>query len=166
MNRSRSNTITYQFNRSASFTSCDPFAINPIRRSLATFVLCGLTLFVALAWLESDAQAVAMMLVGWPAIIGLVFSFPVLLICLGQELWGRVSRKIRPSIELLDLSPRAQNLLRRYGFEAIAQVDQVSDEALLMLTNFDALALREVRRAINLWKYQRWQEAGFPPRGF
>ena len=39
------------------------------------------------------------------------------------------------------------------------------DEALMMLSNMDARTVREIRRAINLWQYRRWQEAGFPAGG-
>jgi hypothetical protein len=55
-----------------------------------------------------------------------------------------------------------RNLLRRYGYESIDHVDQTSDDAFLLLTNFDPMAVRELRRAISLWKYRRWQDAGFP----
>jgi hypothetical protein len=30
----------------------------------------------------------------------------------------------------------------------------------------DARGVHEIRRAVNLWKYQRWQEAGFPATGY
>ena len=30
----------------------------------------------------------------------------------------------------------------------------------------DARGLQEVRRAVTLWNYRRWQERGFPVRGF
>jgi hypothetical protein len=35
----------------------------------------------------------------------------------------------------------------------------------MLLPNMDPRALHEIRRAINIWKYQRWQEAGFPAKG-
>jgi hypothetical protein len=30
----------------------------------------------------------------------------------------------------------------------------------------EARRLREVRRAVSLWKYRRWQEEGFPATGY
>jgi len=141
----------------------DPFAVNPIGRSLATFVVSTLALVVPIALLSPDLEALMMLSYGWLAIIGMVFSLPVLLISVCEALWNAVSRRIHPSLDLLDLSPRVRNLLRRYGYSSIDSVDTTSDDAFLMLTNFDPLAVRELRRAINLWKYRRWQDAGFPP---
>jgi hypothetical protein len=43
----------------------------------------------------------------------------------------------------------------------IASVEEAPDAALLLLSNMDARALREIRRAISLWRYRRWQERGF-----
>jgi hypothetical protein len=35
----------------------------------------------------------------------------------------------------------------------------------MLLSNMDHRGLREIRRAITLWKYRRWQEQGFPATG-
>jgi len=103
-----------------------------------------------------------MVLVGWLAAIGMVLSFPILLMSLIELGWTTVSRRIHPSVDVLDLSPRVRNLLCRYGYQTIINVERTSDDAFLMLSNFDPKALREVRRAISLWRYRRWQEAGYP----
>ena len=39
------------------------------------------------------------------------------------------------------------------------------DDGLLLLSNMDARSVREIRRAITLWKYRRWQENGFAATG-
>ena len=59
-------------------------------------------------------------------------------------------------------APRAANLLRRHGFETIAQVERTPDSTLALLSNMDASAIREIRRAVSIWRYQRWQARGFP----
>jgi hypothetical protein len=63
---------------------------------------------------------------------------------------------------MLGLTPRAVSLLQRYGYTTIAAVDRTPDVSLVMLPNMDARTLRDIRRAISIWKYQRWQERGFP----
>jgi hypothetical protein len=154
----------YTYRSQASIT-WDPFAVNPIGRSLATFVISFLVVAVPIKLLNSQLEALMMVTFGWMAIIVMVFSFPVLLISLCEALYTAISRRVHPSVDLLELSPRVRNLLRRYGYTSIDSVDETSDDALLMLTNFDPLAVRELRRAISLWKYRRWQDAGFPANG-
>jgi hypothetical protein len=41
----------------------------------------------------------------------------------------------------------------------------VPDAMLLLLSNMDARGVHEIRRAIAVWKYRRWQEKGFPVSG-
>ncbi len=103
-----------------------------------------------------------MVLFGWLAAIGMVLCFPVLLMSVAELAWKQISRRMYPSVDLLDLSPRVRNLLNRYGFRTIDSVDRCSDDGFLMLTNFDPKALHELRRAVSVWKYRRWQDAGFP----
>ncbi len=140
----------------------DPFASNPIMRSLATFVISAALVIVPMALLDTQLEALLMVSFGWLAIVAMVFSLPVLLISLIEAGWTKLSRRIHPSLDQLDLSPRVRNLLRRYGYESIDHVDQTSDDTFLLLTNFDPMAVRELRRAISIWKYRRWQDAGFP----
>ncbi|HEY8446063.1 MAG TPA: DNA-directed RNA polymerase subunit alpha C-terminal domain-containing protein [Thermomicrobiales bacterium] len=142
----------------------DPFAVNPIRRSTALVVACSLT--VTAPWAFGEGVGTTVMLsVGWLAMTGLVIGIPVLLISLLEAGFTLARRRLRPSVEQLDISPRVQHVLMRHGYHAIADVDRTPDAALLLLSNMDARALREVRRAIALWKYRRWQERGFPVSG-
>jgi hypothetical protein len=143
----------------------DPFSVNPIRRSLTSFLVSASIVILPPAFLDADTASLILVAVGWLAAIIMVMSFPVLVISLIEEGWGRLSRRIHPSIDELDINPRIHNLLRRHGYDTIASVDRATDVTLLMLSNFDMRALGEVRRAINIWKYRRWQEAGFPHPG-
>ena len=45
------------------------------------------------------------------------------------------------------------------------KVEATPDSSLMLLSNMDARAVREIRRAISIWRYQRWQERGFPADG-
>ncbi len=162
MHSSRNYSTTLELQRRAATAPWDPFVVNPIRRSFAAFVLCTLAFVVPMALLPTDWAAVAMVLFGWLAAIGTVLTFPILLISIIEWGWTCVSHRVHPSVELLDLSPRVRNLLHRYGYCTIDGIDHTSDDAFLMLSNFDPKALHEVRRAISIWKYRRWQDAGFP----
>jgi hypothetical protein len=139
----------------------DPFAVNPIRRSL---LLIGICLLVILGPIPLGAQAVATMMltVGWLAMSGLAIGTPILLCSLVAEGYRHLRGRLRPAVTQLDLSPRIANILHRHGYDAIAEIDHAPDEELLLLSNMDKRALRELRRAITLWKYRRWQESGFP----
>ncbi len=143
----------------------DPFAVDPIRRSLVAVVASAALLLGPPALLGEQAAAVVMVCGGWLAAAVFALSLPVLAMSLAEAGWRALARRLHPSVDELQLSPRVRHLLRRHGFETIASVDRAPDAALLVLSNFDERALREVRRAINLWKYRRWQEAGFPSAG-
>lgn len=143
----------------------DPFRVNPVRRAALTVLVSG-TILIAPPYLLSQGLASLVLLsVGWLAGSVLVFTIPVLIMTGFEEAWRQVARRVYPSIDELDLSPRVYNLLRRHGFASIAQIERAPDPALLVLSNFDARALHEVRRAVNLWRYRRWQDAGFPTTG-
>jgi hypothetical protein len=62
----------------------------------------------------------------------------------------------------LEVSPRIRHILTRHGYDAIAVVEAAPDAALLLLSNMEARDVRELRRAISLWRYREWQERGFP----
>jgi hypothetical protein len=143
----------------------DPFMVNPLRRSLIAIAVSGAIVVGPPLFLSADHAALVLVSVGWLAMAVLVLSLPVLLIALVEQLYRAVSRRIHPSVDDLELSPRVRNLLRRHDFSTIASLDRTSDASLLLLSNFDARAVQEVRRAVSLWKYRRWQEAGFPARG-
>lgn len=139
----------------------DPFAVNPIRRSAglvtASFVAVAGPLLVG-----GPAGTTAMLAGGWMGMIGLALGGPILILSLVEAGWARVRRRFDPPIEQLDLSPRLIHLLRRHGYDSIALVEHAPDAVLLLLSNMDRRGLREVRRAVALWRYRRWQEAGFP----
>lgn len=143
----------------------DLFAVNPLKRSFIISAFCWSVILVPIFLLEGDLQASILIAGGWLAAAGIVFVTPIFIWSLAEAGWERVRWRISPTIDDLDLSPRAYNLLRRHGFETIASVDLTPDESLMLLSNMDPRALHEIRRAINLWKYRRWQEAGFPADG-
>jgi hypothetical protein len=142
----------------------DPFAVNPIRRSLTLVCSCALVIFVP--WLISEAAVTTVMLsVGWLAVTGIVIGIPVLFWSLGEAGVKIALARLRPPIHGLDISPRVLHVLQRHGYETIQSVDTEPDAALMLLSNMDPRGLREVRRAITVWKYRRWQEKGFPVEG-
>jgi hypothetical protein len=142
----------------------DPFAVNPIRRSSA--LVGGCAAIVILPWAFGEALATTVMLsVGWLAMTGLVIGLPVLVLSLAEAGIRALRRRLRPTVDQLDITPRVAHILFRHGYEAIDEVDRAPDAALLLLSNMDQRGVREIRRAITLWKYRRWQEQGFPATG-
>jgi len=107
-----------------------------------------------------------MLSVGWLAAAGLAIGLPVFLWSVGEWSAIAIRRRLRPTVDQLDISPRVAHILARFGYHEIDLVDQVSDAELMLLSNMDTRAVREIRRAIAIWKYRRWQERGFPARGF
>lgn len=154
----------YTYTRGVGFSSGndDLFAVNALRRSFYITSVSWLTIFFPLIFLRGDAQALVLIGAGWLAAAGVVFVTPIFIWCLAELAWNRFRRKRHPTVDMLDLTPRPINLLQRYGYETIAAVDRTPDASLMVLPNMDARTLREIRRAINIWKYQRWQERGFP----
>ena len=142
----------------------DPFATNPIRRSLAVVLTTSAVLGSGFV-LGDTATMLVMITVGWVAIAMLVLTFPILIWSLTEEGIRRLRRRLSPHIDQLDLLPRVEHILTRHGYESIRQVHESSDEAILLLSNMDARGLHEIRRAISLWRYRKWQEAGFPASG-
>jgi hypothetical protein len=133
-----------------------------LRRSFYITSFSWLVVFFPLLFLRGDAQALVLIGAGWLAAAGIVFVTPIFIWCLVEAGWKHVSRKRHPTVDMLGLTPRAVSLLQRYGYTTIAAVDRTPDVSLMMLPNMDARTLRDIRRAINIWKYQRWQERGFP----
>lgn len=158
--------VTYhrlRYNAAGSSDS-DIFAVNPLRRSFAIAGVCWAIVLIPTFFLSGNLQASILIGLGWLAAAGIVFVTPIFIWCLAEVGWQRIRWRISPTIEDLDLSPRAFNLLRRHGFETISSVDLTPDVSLMLLSNMDARALHEIRRAISIWKYRRWQEAGFPAK--
>lgn len=140
----------------------DLFAVNPLRRSAWIVTICWALILGPWLLLEGEWRSLVLVATGWVAATGIIMVTPILVWCLVEEAVRAVRRRITPPVDVLALSPRARNLLRRHGFETIASVEATPDSAMLLLSNMDSRALREIRRAISLWRYQRWQERGFP----
>lgn len=162
--RQMSSREMYHHTRYASLggNESDIFAVNPLKRSAVVAGISWLTVLGPIFFLEGDVQATILIAGGWLAAAGIVFVTPIFFWSLAEAGWQRVRWRVSPTIDDLDLSPRAYNLLRRHGFETIASVDLTPDVSLMLLSNMDPRALHEIRRAINIWKYLRWQEKGFP----
>jgi len=143
----------------------DPFAEDPVRRSAALVAISAL-IVVGPVLVGGPVATTVMLSIGWLGLTGLVMGVPILIWSLAEEGWAMVQRRLYPPIEVLAISPRVTHILRRHGYRAIRDVEGVPDDELLGLSNMDARGLREVRRAISLWKYQRWQERGFPATGY
>ncbi len=139
----------------------DPFAVNPIRRS-AGLVAVSTAAFFGPLLVGGQTAATVMLAGGWLGLIGLAVGVPVLGLSLAEAGWRRLVRRLRPPIDGLDLPPRLIHLLRRHGYDSIDLVERTPDAALLLLSNMDPRGVREVRRAVALWRYRRWQEQGFP----
>lgn len=137
------------------------FAVNPIRRALAVILVSLGLIGGPLLLPPGDARTVLLLFGVWFGVTGVVMCLPILLWCSIEEAWAWLQRRLWPTVESLDLSPRARNLLRRHGFVTIASVERMPDASLLLLSNMDRRALREIRRSISLWRYRRWQEGGF-----
>ncbi len=149
---------------SSTGTLADPFAVNPIRRSATLVVCCFAT--IAVPWLISQELATTVMLsVGWLAMTGIVIGVPVLILSLIEEAVRSIRARVVPPVGQLEITPRVLHILQRHGYDSIDEVDHASDAALLLLSNMDARGVREIRRAISVWKYRRWQERGFPATG-
>jgi hypothetical protein len=137
------------------------FAINPIRRALIT-ILVGLALIAAPQVLPGgNLRTVLQLITVWFGATSIIMCTPILIWCSMEEAWRWLQRRLWPTIDQLDLSPRTQNLLRRHGFITIVSVERVSDSTLLLLSNMDTRTVHEIRRGINIWRYLRWQANGF-----
>ena len=153
----------YRFGGSASHI-VDPFAENPIRRSATVVSVCALTLWGP--FVISDQLGVAVMLtVGIFAISGLIFVTPILIWSLTEAAVLLIRRRIHPDVEQLNLPPRVVHILHRHGIATIRAAVRTPDAVLLSFSNMDMADVDELRRAIRLWQYRRWQEQGFPVEG-
>jgi hypothetical protein len=139
----------------------DVFAVNPIRRSFVVILICAAMIGLPLIILRGEVELAVELMTGWFGFTGLIMCTPILIWSLLEEGWHLLQRRLWPTIEQLDLSPRAYNLLRRHGFVTIASVEGTPDTSLLLLSNMDSRTVQEIRRSVNLWRYRRWQERGF-----
>ncbi|MGC4189928.1 MAG: hypothetical protein QM589_01660 [Thermomicrobiales bacterium] len=142
----------------------DPFSVDPVRRSAIVVMVCFAIILSAV--MTNDEVGTAILLsVGWMAAVGLVFCVPILIWSAIEEGIAIVRRRLHPPVEALDLPPRVLHILHRHGLDTVVAVDRTSDSSLLALSNMSAHDLHQVRRAVSLWKYARWQEKGFPASG-
>ncbi len=154
----------YHAARYSSYGSApdDIFATNPVRRSGLISLGSWAMLIVPAVLLRGDLQALLLIGFGWMAAAGVVFVTPIFFWSLIEAAWHKYKRRKQPGIEELNIPPRVHSLLNRHGYETIEHIDRTPDSSLALLSNMDPRTLREVRRAVNLWKYQRWQDRGFP----
>jgi hypothetical protein len=153
----------YRFGGSSSHIA-DPFTENPIRRSATVVSVCAATLYVP--FLINDELGIAVMLtVGIFAISGLIFVTPILVWSLIEAAVLAIRRRIHPDIDQLNIPSRVVHILRRHGIPTIRAAERTPDAVLLSFSNMDMADVDELRRAIRLWHYRRWQEQGFPVEG-
>lgn len=142
----------------------DPFSINPIRRSLIG--ACVSLAVIILPFYISDEAGTSMMLsVGWLAMAVLVFSTPIFLWSVAEKLYRTIYHRIHPPVDDLDIAARVIHVLHRHGIHTIRDVTRTDDAELLLMSNLEPRDVDAVRRAVSLWRYRRWQEAGFPASG-
>ncbi len=139
----------------------DPFGHDPIRRSGLLVIAAGSVFFAPLV-VGGDAGAFVLLTAGWLGLLGLAIGLPVLALSLIEWVCAEIGRRLRPAVEELAVPLRLSHLLRRHGYDTLAEVEQTPDAALLLISNMTARDVREVRRAASLWRYRRWQERGFP----
>jgi len=142
----------------------DPFGINPIRRSLLGASV-SLSTIVLPFYISESVGSVVMLAVGWLAMAVLVFSLPILVWSLSERAYRAIYHRIHPPVDDLDISARVVNILHRHGVHTIRDVSRRDDPELLLMSNMDPRDVDALRRAVNLWRYRRWQEAGFPASG-
>jgi hypothetical protein len=139
----------------------DPFATDPIRRSFIAVV--GSLCVLIVPWIFGrQFGETALLTIGWLALTIFILSLPVLFWGLGEAAVALLLHRCHPTVDQLSLSPRVLHILERHGFSTIDMVEHAPDQALLMLSNMDQRGVQEVRRAIAIWKYRRWQDRGFP----
>ncbi len=142
----------------------DPFSTNPIRRSLAGAAI-GLGVIVLPFLISEDVGATVMLAVGWMAMAMVVFCLPILVWSLVEALVRRATRRLHPPVSELELPARVVHILQRHGIRTIRAAEQLDPAAFHLMANLAPRDIEAVGRAIRLWRYRRWQEAGFPAGG-
>lgn len=142
----------------------DPFHTNPIRRSLAGAVF-GLGIIVVPFQLSSEAGAMVMLAVGWLAMAMVVFCIPILIWSLIEAMVRWATSHLHPPVSELDLPDRVVHILQRHGVRTIRAAERLDPAAFSLMANLTPRDADAVGRAIRLWRYRRWQEAGFPAGG-
>ncbi len=142
----------------------DPFSVNPIRRSLVA-VIGSLGIITVPFLISESAGATVMLSVGWLAMAVLVFSLPVLIWATVEEMVAALRRKVHPPVSELDLPQRIVHILQRHGVGTIRAAEHLDEASLLLMSNLTPRDAQAVERALSLWRYRRWQDAGFPAGG-
>lgn len=142
----------------------DPFSVDPVRRSLIA-VAVSLAVIVVPFMISNEAGATVMLSVGWLALAVLVFSVPVLVWSALEETIRALNHRIHPPVTDLDLPERVIHILHRHGIDTIQAAERLDPAAFHLMANMGPRDADAVTRAINLWRYRRWQEAGFPAGG-
>lgn len=142
----------------------DPFSVNPIRRSLVAG-LVSLALVTTPFLISEEVGATVMLSFGRIAMAVLVFCIPIFLWSVIEELVRIVSNRLYPPVSELDLPERVIHILQRHGVRTVRAAEQLDPAAFHLMANMAPRDAEAVVRAINLWRYRRWQEAGFPAGG-
>ncbi|HEX2282308.1 MAG TPA: hypothetical protein VHG52_11175 [Thermomicrobiales bacterium] len=142
----------------------DPFSVNPIRRSLVAG-LVSLALITTPFLISEEVGATVMLSFGWIAMAVLVFCIPIFLWSVAEELIRVISNRLYPPVNELDLPERVIHILQRHGVRTVRAAEQLDPAAFHLMANMGPRDAEAVVRAINLWRYRRWQEAGFPAGG-
>lgn len=162
--RHRSSYAYERYARASGSHLNDPFAVDPIRRS-ASVVALSLAILIVPFMIDDDLGSGVMISVGWLAATGVIFCGPILVWSLIEEGVRLLRRRLHPPIDELRLPARVIHNLQRHGYLTIRDVDLESDTTLVLLSNMESRDVQQIRRAVNLWKYLRWQEQGFPAVG-
>lgn len=142
----------------------DPFGVNPIRRSFLG-ATASLALIIAPFLISDELGATVMLSIGWLALAIIVFCVPILIMSVGEELVRIVTHRVHPPVSDLDLPDRIVHILRRHNVRTIRAAERLDPAAFHLMANMAPRDADSVIRAINLWRYRRWQEAGFPAEG-
>lgn len=142
----------------------DPFSVNPVRRSLGA-ALASLALIVLPFMISERVGATVMLSVGWLALAVLVFSIPILVWTSCEQAIRSVTHRVHPPVSELDLPERVIHNLQRHGVSTIRAAERLDPAAFHLMANMAPRDADAVRRALSLWRYRRWQDAGFPAEG-
>ena len=142
------------------------FAVNPVRRAATLVAVCLAVIGVVIAILQGGGSRGEGFLLLLAAFMGavLLLAVPLLLWSVGAELARRHRRRTSADLADLRLSIRTENILRRAGYETVADIVHLDDEVLLGLPRMADHDVRQIRRALSVWDYRQWQAAGFPAR--
>lgn len=125
----------------------DLFAVNPFRRSAGAVAACVALIALPFLVLRGATQEAVALLTTWIGLPSLILCLPILILSLLAEGWQRLQRRIWPTVDRLDFPSRIHRLLCRHRSVVISSVEDTPDVALILLSNMDGCALREICRA-------------------